>query len=110
MEARASVDHVRLKEINLRVEGIHVAAVTWQDVQEATFTDLPVYSFLSDLENKLVHWYWYEGKDYHQIAIAFKISYPAVKARLARAYAKIRNHKRQVIRGAFSSGGCDNGA
>jgi hypothetical protein len=110
MDSKASADHVRLKEINLRVVGISAAAVTWREAQDAAFTDLPSYSFLTELENKLIHWYWYQGKDYPEIAIAFKMSYAAVKARLARIYAKLRNREDILLRGRYSSGGCDNGA
>lgn len=103
MDSKASADHVRLKEINLRVVGVSAAAVTWREAQDAAFTDLPSYSFLTELENKLIHWYWYQGKDYPEIAIAFKMSYAAVKARLARIYAKLRNHERKVLERKFSS-------
>lgn len=80
-----------LRELPVDVDRFRFMAVTWEEVQDKTFTELPNFPGLTVQENYLLDLYYYQGLSHNQIAIRLRISKKAVKSRLSRVRDKLRN-------------------
>jgi DNA-binding NarL/FixJ family response regulator len=100
-ERYACKDFVNLRERyhSRPVVSVNQSSSAWERIQDTTYTDLPEYSFLSDMENKLLHSYWFQGRSYAEIAKQYHMSLSAIKSRLTRVYAKLRDREALLYKG-----------
>ena len=93
-------DHVSQRELpcnEFTLEYLnYISPVKWQTIASYHHVESLEFPFLSDLQNKCLHLFYFQGLTYKQIAFRLsgryrKLSLKAVKGQLARAKKKIRS-------------------